>query len=72
VDDDAVPATPEHPARLTDEQLVARLNDHRRGSGEWAAVLGELQRRADRQQIDARFRAALESATDEPAPPDPA
>src|SRR4029079_14962454 len=72
MDDDAVPAAPEHPAHLSDEQLVQRLNDHRRGSGEWAAVLGELQRRADRQQMDARFRAALESATDDLDPPDPA
>jgi len=71
MDDDAVPAEPEHPASLTDEQLVERLNDHRRGSGEWAAVLGELQRRADRQQMDARFRAALDSATDDVTPSEP-
>jgi hypothetical protein len=57
-------ARPENPAQLTDEELVQRLNDHRRGSGEWAAVLGEIQRRADRQASDARFKAALDSADD--------
>lgn len=61
---DDTPAVPDHHSRLTDEELVERLNDHRRGSGEWAAVLGELQRRADRQHMDARFRDALASAED--------
>ena len=69
--DDITQAAPEHPATLTDEQLVERLNDHRRGSGEWAAVLGELQRRADRQHMDSRFRDALASAEDALAPPAP-
>jgi hypothetical protein len=67
VTDDSLPAArqgPEHPSTLTDDELVDRLNDHRRGSGEWAAVLGELQRRADRQHVDARFREALASAND--------
>lgn len=63
------PAVPDHHSRLTDEELVERLNDHRRGSGEWAAVLGELQRRADRQHMDARFRDALASAEDGLEPP---
>lgn len=55
---------PEHPVHLTDDELIQRLHDHRRGSGEWAAVLGEIQRRSDRQASDARFKAALESADD--------
>jgi hypothetical protein len=59
----------ENPAQLTDEELVQRLHDHRRGSGEWAAVLGEIQRRADRQASDARFKAALASADDGIEPP---
>ena len=70
--DDTTPAAPEgpsHPSSLTDEELVERLNDHRRGSGEWAAVLGELQRRADRQHMDARFRDALAFAEDGVEPP---
>jgi hypothetical protein len=62
-------ARPENPAQLTDEELVQRLHDHRRGSGEWAAVLGEIQRRADRQASDARFKAALASADDGIEPP---
>jgi hypothetical protein len=65
--EDTTPQTPgqsENPADLTDEQLVDRLQDHRRGTGEWAAVLGEIQRRSDRQARDARFKAALESADD--------
>ena len=54
---------------MSDEELVERLNDHRRGSGEWAAVLGELQRRADRQHMESRFRDALASAEDGLPPP---
>jgi hypothetical protein len=53
---------PENPAQLTDDELVQRLKDHRRGSGEWAAVLGEIQRRSDRHASDERFKAALASA----------
>jgi hypothetical protein len=64
-----VPARPEHPSSLSDEELVQRLHDHRRGSGEWAAALGELQRRADRQHGNARFREALASAEDGVEPP---
>jgi len=60
---------PEHPSSLSDEQLVQRLNDHRRGSGEWAAVLGEMQRRADRHHSDDLFRDALASAGDGIEPP---
>jgi hypothetical protein len=55
---------PENPSKLSDDQLIQRLHDHRRGSGEWAAVLGEIQRRSDRHASDARFKAALESADD--------
>ena len=55
--------------QLTDEELVQRLNDHRRGSGEWAAVLGEIQRRSDHQASDARLKAALASADDGLEPP---
>jgi len=55
---------PETPAHLTDDELIRRLHDHRRGTGEWAAVLGEIQRRSDRQASDARFKAALASADD--------
>jgi hypothetical protein len=57
--------TPENPAQLTDDELVERLHDHRRGTGEWAAVLGEIQRRSDRNTSDARFKAALAAADDE-------
>jgi len=60
---------PENPGHLSDDQLIQRLHDHRRGSGEWAAVLGEIQRRSDRQASDARFKAALESAEDTLEPP---
>jgi hypothetical protein len=56
---------PENPAQLTDDELVERLHDHRRGTGEWAAVLGEIQRRSDRNASDARFKAALAAADDE-------
>jgi hypothetical protein len=71
VADDPTPVSeqPEHPASLSDDELVERLNDHRRGSGEWAAVLGELQRRADRQHVDDRFRALLAEAEDRLEPP---
>ena len=61
---------PENPTRLTDDDLIQRLRDHRRGSGEWAAVLGEIQRRSDRNASDARFKAALASADDPVEPPD--
>ena len=61
----------ENPAGLTDDELLERLRDHRRGSGEWAAVLGEIQRRSDRQASDARFKAALASADDAVGPPAP-
>ncbi len=71
-DTTSVSEEPDHPANLTDDELVERLHDHRRGSGEWAAVLGELQRRADRQHVDARFRAALAEAEDGLEPPTPA
>ena len=60
---------PENPQALSDDELVQRLNDHRRGSGEWAAVLGEIQRRSDRQVDDARFKAALAAADDPVEPP---
>ena len=60
-------AGPDNPAHLTDDELFVRLHDHRRGSGEWAAVLGEIQRRSDRHASDVRFKAALASADDEPA-----
>jgi hypothetical protein len=46
--DDVTPqpgARPENPAHLNDDELIQRLHDHRRGSGEWAGVLGEIQRR---------------------------
>ena len=55
---------PENPAHLTDDELIGRLHDHRRGSGEWASVLGEIQRRSDRNASDARFKAALAAADD--------
>jgi hypothetical protein len=55
---------PDNPAHLSDDELIERLRDHRRGTGEWAAVLGEIQRRSDRQAGDARFKAALASADD--------
>jgi hypothetical protein len=58
-------------ASLSDEELLQRLRDHRRGSGEWAAVLIELQRRSDRIHSQESLRAALASAMDEPAPPKP-
>ena len=58
----------ENPSHLSDDELLSRLHDHRRGTGEWAAVLGEIQRRADRQASDARFKAALASADDELEP----
>jgi hypothetical protein len=57
-------AQPENPAHLSDDELIRRLHDHRRGSGEWAAVLGEIQRRSDHHASDARFKAALDSADD--------
>ena len=66
--DDPLPV-PEHPANLTDDELIERLHDHRRGSGEWAAVLGEMQKRNDRQRSDDRFRDALASAGDGIEPP---
>ncbi len=66
--DDPAPV-PEHPATLTDDELIERLHDHRRGSGEWAAVLGEMQKRNDRQHSDDRFRDALASAGDGIEPP---
>jgi hypothetical protein len=69
--DDVTPqpgARPENPAHLNDDELIQRLHDHRRGSGEWAGVLGEIQRRSDRQASDARFKAALASADDELPP----
>jgi hypothetical protein len=56
---------PENPAQLSDDELIERLHDHRRGTGEWAAVLGEMQRRSDRNASDARFKAALAAADDE-------
>jgi uncharacterized alpha-E superfamily protein len=56
---------------LSDEELRQRLRDHRRGSGEWAAVLAELQRRSDRIHSHESLRAALASAKDEPVPPEP-
>ena len=62
-------AAPENPAQLTDDELLDRLQDHRRGSGEWAAVLGEIQRRADREASNVRFRDALDSADDGIEPP---
>ena len=62
-------APEENPKQLSDDQLVQRLHDHRRGSGEWAAVLGEIQRRSDRNASDARFKAALASADDPVEPP---
>jgi hypothetical protein len=58
-------------ADLTDEELVARLRDHRKGTNEWAAALGELQRRGDRLHSEAQFRAALARADDDP-PHEPA
>jgi len=58
-------------ASLSDEELLQRLRDHRRGSGEWAAVLVELQRRSDRIHSHESLRAALAAATDEPAPHQP-
>jgi hypothetical protein len=61
-------ARPENPTHLNDDELIQRLHDHRRGSGEWATVLGEIQRRSDRQASDARFKAALASADDELPP----
>jgi hypothetical protein len=67
VSDNNIPAAstnPENPTKLTDDELIDRLHDHRRGSGEWAAVLGEIQRRADREAGNARFRDALASADD--------
>jgi hypothetical protein len=68
--DDLTPQTPrsENPAQLSDDELIERLQDHRRGTGEWAAVLGEIQRRSDRQSSDARFKAALASADDDLEP----
>ena len=63
------PTPPESPAHLSDDELLQRLHDHRRGSGEWAAVFGEIQRRSDRQASDARFKAALASADDDVPPP---
>ena len=70
-DDNApeTPPAPEHLSHLTDDELVDRLHDHRRGSGEWAAVLGEMQKRKDRQHSGARFRDALASADDGVEPP---
>jgi hypothetical protein len=62
-------AATENPAHLTDDELIKRLQDHRRGSGEWAAVLGEIQRRSDREASNARFRDALASADDGIEPP---
>jgi len=59
---------PENPTHLSDDELIRRLHDHRRGSGEWAAVLGEIQRRSDHQAGDARFKAALASADDSVEP----
>ena len=44
------------------------FGDSTRG-GEWAAVLGEIQRRSDRNASDARFKAALASADDDVSPP---
>ena len=69
-DDSIPPPGPqsEHPSRLSDDELIQRLNDHRRGSGEWAAVLGEIQRRSDHNASDARFKAALASADDDVSP----
>ena len=70
--DDVTPqpgGKPENPAHLNDDELIQRLREHHRGSGEWAAVLGENQRRSDRNASDARFRAALASADDELPPP---
>jgi hypothetical protein len=68
--DDLTPQTPppENPAQLSDDELIERLHDHRQGTGEWAAVLGEIQRRSDRQSSDARFKAALASADDDLEP----
>jgi hypothetical protein len=68
-EDASPPPQRENPAQLTDDELVQRLHDHRRGSGEWAAVLGEIQRRSDREASDARFKAALASADDGLEPP---
>ena len=50
--------------RLSDGDLLARLRDNRRGSADWAAALGELQRRGEHLRQDATFLAALEAADD--------
>jgi hypothetical protein len=59
---------PDH-KKLSDDQLIDRLRDHRKGTNEWAAALGELQRRGDRVHSNERFRALLASAEDNPEPP---
>jgi hypothetical protein len=50
--------------RLSKDELLTRLRDNRRGSADWAAALGELQRRGEHLHEDAQFHAALEAADD--------
>ena len=70
--DDGIPGLrAEDHTNLSDEELRQRLRDHRRGSGEWAAVLAELERRTDRLHSNESLRAALASARDEPPLPPP-
>ena len=59
-------------SRLSDEELIDRLHDNRKGSAVWAAALTELLNRGDRIHDNARFRAALDSADDDIRRPRPA
>ena len=58
-------------SQLSDEELLAQLHVHRRETTEWAAAIVEIQRRADREHSDERFRAALELADEGVARSDP-
>jgi hypothetical protein len=64
------PAALDH-ARLSDEELIDRLHDNRKGSAVWAAALTELLKRGDQIHDNARFRAALDSADDDGPRPRP-
>ena len=55
---------PEDHSRLSDDELIGRLRDNRRGSAVWASALTELQRRGDRVRENEHFKAALEAADD--------
>jgi hypothetical protein len=66
--DETTPQPRDDHAKLSDDQLIDRLRDHRKGTNEWAAALGELQRRGDRLHSNERFKAALASADDGLAP----